>query len=85
MYCLILLYHAMHDELRPFHPLGKFICVKAVVFFSFWQSVALAVIVKLGFISANANWSSYTVESVSAGIQDFLMCVEMLFAAIAHS
>lgn len=40
MYCLIWLYITMHDELEQTRPLLKFICVKAVVFFSFWQSVS---------------------------------------------
>jgi hypothetical protein len=31
-------------------PLPKFLCVKAIIFFSFWQSVVVALLVSAGVI-----------------------------------
>jgi len=84
MYCLILWYHANMEELAPFHPLAKLICVKAVVFFSFWQGIVIAGLVYVKVIQASAQWTSYNLDSVSRGLQDFLVCVEMFFAALGH-
>lgn len=71
LYCLVWLYVCMKNELAPFGPGYKFIVVKSVVFATFWQGVALAVMVKFGWITGT---SSFTVSEVQVGIQDFAVC-----------
>lgn len=36
MYCLLLFYRTLREELKPLRPVGKLLCVKLVVFVSFW-------------------------------------------------
>ncbi|CAL1582145.1 unnamed protein product [Knipowitschia caucasica] len=84
MYCLVLLYRALKEELTPIRPVGKFLCVKLVVFVSFWQAVLIAILVKVGVISDKRTWDWESVEAVATGLQDFIICIEMFLAAIAH-
>ncbi|XP_053559694.1 transmembrane protein 184C [Bombina bombina] len=84
MYCLVLFYKVLKEELSPIQPVGKFLCVKLVVFVSFWQAVFIALLVKAGVISENSTWDWKSVKDVATGLQDFVICVEMFLAAIAH-
>uniref|UniRef100_A0A672PPB6 Transmembrane protein 184C n=1 Tax=Sinocyclocheilus grahami TaxID=75366 RepID=A0A672PPB6_SINGR len=84
MYCLVLFYKALREELSPIKPVGKFLCVKLVVFVSFWQAAVIALLVKVGVISDLHTWDWDSVEAVATGLQDFIICVEMFLAAIAH-
>ncbi|CAG2257994.1 Transmembrane protein 184C [Mytilus edulis] len=85
MYSLVLFYKAMKTELAPINPVPKFLCVKFVVFFCFWQSLAIAILVKLNVIPSGGTWDFYhSITDVATGLQDFIICVEMFIAAIAH-
>ena len=85
LYALFLFYFATRDLLRPFDPALKFICVKAVIFLSFWQGVVLAVLEKINLIQpleSDDGGVMTEAGTVSAGYQNFLICIEMFFAAI---
>lgn len=84
MYCLAMLYFACRQELRPIRPVSKFLCIKAVVFFTLWQSVAISIAQKLGWLG-NEEWTTYETKDVASGLQDFLVCVEMFIAAICFA
>jgi hypothetical protein len=75
-------YATLKCKLKPYEPVGKFLCIKFVIFFAFWQSVVITGLVKIGVIGA---MGSYDARSVSTGLQDFLICIEMFWAAVAFT
>lgn len=81
LYGLVLFYHASHELLLPYAPFEKFLAVKAVVFFSFWQGAALSLAVKVGVLTDVEGFSAN--EQVT-GLQDLLICLEMAIAAVGH-
>ena len=61
--------------MRPFNPFIKFLCIKAILFFSFWQACAFTILEKLHFFTRDfTNLASSVIISV-----------EMVFAAVAQS
>lgn len=85
MYCLVLFYRANVEALKPMKPIGKFLCIKAVVFFSFFQGVLIALLVYFDVISSIFNTdNSDDIRNISSKLQDFLICIEMFLAAVAH-
>lgn len=40
LYSLVVFYHVFAKELEPHKPLTKFLCVKGIVFFCFWQVIS---------------------------------------------
>jgi hypothetical protein len=75
LYCLVLFYVGFEQKLHPFRPLSKFLCIKFVIFFSFWQSCFLVILTKVDIFQ----------HHTAKFLQDVLICLEMVFAAIAHS
>jgi len=85
IYCVVLFYLALERELRPINPLAKILCVKAVVFFSWWQSVVLVIVEDAGLLEDHSAWTQYDEGEIAIGIQDFFICIEMLFVALVHT
>jgi len=81
LYFLVLFYEGTKTILRPFKPLSKFICIKAVIFFAFWQGVVISAMVDFNFIiKESGDWS---LSEVSVAFQNWLICLEMFPLAIA--
>eukprot|EP01084_Bolivina_argentea_P260193 439319_1 len=80
-YSLVTFYMVLYEPLQPFEPLSKFLCIKGVLFVSFWQSLVLAILSYYGVFHARGGWTS---KNVSVGIQDMLLCVEMTVLSLVH-
>ncbi|CAL5194884.1 unnamed protein product [Lathyrus oleraceus] len=75
LYALALFYVACKDLLQPFNPVPKFVIIKSVVFLTYWQGVLFFLAAKSGFIKD---------ADEAALLQNFIICVEMLIAAVGH-
>lgn len=83
VYALMLVYHAFEHELKDRRPLAKFLSIKMVVFFAFWQGAIVQILVYTKVIHEN-HW--YSVEEIEVGIQNFLVCMEAgLLFSFAHN
>lgn len=51
LYALTMFWICLNQELAPFHVGAKFICVKGVIFFSFWQGLTISILVATGLIT----------------------------------
>jgi len=75
---LLKFYHAVDKELAWCRPFAKFLCIKGVVFMTFWQGSALRILAETTDVGGDSadDWSEQ--------IQNFLICMEMLLFSIAH-
>jgi len=82
LYALALFWVCMTQDLQPFRPMPKFLCIKGIIFASYWQGFFLSILVWLGAIPDLD--SKYTADNLAAAIQDALICFEMPFFALSH-
>eukprot|EP01112_Ceratiomyxa_fruticulosa_P004380 TRINITY_DN14940_c0_g1_i1.p1 TRINITY_DN14940_c0_g1~~TRINITY_DN14940_c0_g1_i1.p1 ORF type:complete len:185 (-),score=29.61 TRINITY_DN14940_c0_g1_i1:21-575(-) len=81
MYILIQFYVLVNKEISSYHPVSKFLAVKFVIFMLFWQGVGVSLLGRLGLYNAGPHWSK---ENISEFIQNSMVCLEMMIAAIWH-
>ncbi|EMD32381.1 hypothetical protein CERSUDRAFT_88023 [Gelatoporia subvermispora B] len=82
LYCLAIFWMCVHEDLKPFRPMPKFLCVKGILFFSFWQGLFISILVAAGAITKLGPYTDR--EHISLGLSDMLICFEMPFFALAH-
>ncbi|XP_020115262.1 protein LAZ1 homolog 1 isoform X1 [Ananas comosus] len=78
LYCLIQFYSATKEKLEPIKPLAKFLMFKSIVFLTWWQGVAVALLFSTG------AFKGHLAQELKTGIQDYIICIEMGVAAVVH-
>jgi len=81
LYCLVTLYLATKDELKEWNPIWKFLCIKGIIFATFWQNFLIQVLYSVGVIQGFGDWDA---AMVADGLPAFLICIEMLGFAVLH-
>lgn len=72
-YGLLSFFHGTEKELAWCNPWPKFVCIKAIVFMTFWQGLCINMMSTLGMVD----------EKAASQIQNLLVCIEMLIASLA--
>jgi hypothetical protein len=78
LYCLLQFYLQSKEWLAHISPVGKFACIKAVIFVTWWQGLAIALLFNLEMTPSEVN------VPLQNAIQAFLICIEMCIASVAH-
>lgn len=73
-YGLMTFYQATEKQLAWCDPWPKFLCIKGIVFMTFWQGIAITGMSVAGIVD----------EKSALAAQNMLICIEMLLASIMH-
>ncbi|EDO15329.1 hypothetical protein Kpol_448p17 [Vanderwaltozyma polyspora DSM 70294] len=78
LYSLALFWKCLAHELIPFNPWPKFLCVKLIIFASYWQGIILQLLVYFGILNnGNSGYQAYV-------LQNAILCIEMIFFSLFH-
>ncbi|CCF59105.1 hypothetical protein KAFR_0G00720 [Kazachstania africana CBS 2517] len=84
LYSLALFWRCLYEELKPFHPWYKFMCVKLIIFASYWQSIIIQCLSIAGVFGDRESHQD-EVQMTSYFYQNAILCIEMIGFAILHS
>lgn len=84
LYSLAIFWKILWNDLKPFNPMGKFLCVKLIIFASYWQGVILAILNFSGVLPGASSQDENGAPNIGVSIQNTLLCVELIGFAIGH-
>jgi len=80
LYSLVIFYHVFAKELAPHKPLAKFLCIKGIVFFCFWQGMVLDGLASFGILQSLPF--HLDVEHIEEAMQNILVILEMVVFSV---
>ena len=82
---LVRFYHLVKKDLMWCNPFAKFLCIKGIVFMTFWQGLAISFVAHAVYKNhEDVTASDYDSTVWSKRAQSFLICLEMFLFAIVH-
>ncbi|KAH8698684.1 organic solute transporter Ostalpha-domain-containing protein [Talaromyces proteolyticus] len=81
MYCLIQFYIQIKEDIAQHRPFLKILCIKLVIFLSFWQSTIIDFLTSSGAIKSSEKVS---LQDWNNALPNLLICIEMSLFAILH-
>jgi len=81
LYFLLLFYGFIAEVIERQRPMLKFLSIKVLIFFVFWQSLTVSVLYYFAVLPAFFDWS---VERSSNTLENLLVCLEMCVLSVAH-
>jgi hypothetical protein len=81
LYALFAFYLSTRELLQPFRPVMKFVMVKAIIFVTFWQSIAVGACLSRGLIDF-VETPEYNAERFQKRLQNFFIVVEVSLVLI---
>ncbi|KAK5779556.1 hypothetical protein RI543_003448 [Arxiozyma heterogenica] len=81
LYNLALFWKCLYDDLKQYKPWMKFMCVKLIIFASYWQGMILKFLSFTGKLHIDSEING---ENVPYIYQNGLLCIEMIGFAILH-
>ncbi|KAG9663785.1 DUF300-domain-containing protein, partial [Aureobasidium melanogenum] len=82
MFMLIQFYLQLKADLAEHRPFLKVLCIKLVIFFSFWQSLLISFLSSSNGPLQPTKKISY--PDIKVGIPSMLLCIEMAIFAVMH-
>lgn len=79
LYDLALFWRCLYTELAKYKPWPKFLCVKLIIFASYWQGVLLLILNHYGIFTENENG-----QDMGFIYQNSLLCIEMIGFSLGH-
>lgn len=81
LYELAVFWKCLYDDLLPFHPWPKFLCVKMIIFVSYWQGL---IILLLGHYKLLGKSEEFKQSDLGYIYRNALLCFEMIGFAYFH-